>query len=135
VTRVKKSHLTATSDARGLLVAGQFPDDIPFQPRRMFIVSRTPVDSVRGGHAHRTCHQYLVSVHGMVEVEWDDDDGTQIVILDDPTKGLYVPPLAWARQTYRSPDSVLVVLASHPYDVDDYVDDREEAAILRQASA
>lgn len=134
MTHVKENRLTATSDDRGLLVAGQFPDDIPFRPQRMFIVSRTPVDSVRGGHAHRTCHQYLVAVHGKVEVEWDDSQGTQVVILDDPTKGLYVPPLAWALQTYRAPDSVLVVLASHPYDVEDYVDDRDEAARLRRVA-
>ena len=131
MTHVKVTDLTAWADDRGLLVAGQFPHDIPFAPVRIFIVSRTPDASVRGGHAHRTCHQFLIAVHGRVEVEWDDADGTTVAVLDDPTQGLYIPPLAWARQTYRDADSVLIVLASHAYDVQDYIDDRVEAARCR----
>jgi UDP-2-acetamido-3-amino-2,3-dideoxy-glucuronate N-acetyltransferase len=40
--------------------------------------------------------------------------------------GIYVPPLVWASQFQYDPDAVLLVLASHPYDPDDYVRDYGE---------
>ena len=36
---------------------------------------------------------------------------------------LYVPPLVWAIQYKYSADALLLVLASDPYDPDDYVRD------------
>lgn len=128
---VDRLALTAVRDDRGLLVAGQYPDDLPFAPVRVFVVSDSRAGQVRGGHAHRTCHQLIMVVRGEVEVEWDDDQGTHIRVLDSPSDALYVPPLVWAKQTYARTDSVLLVLASHLYDVEDYVDDRDEAAALR----
>lgn len=38
-------------DSRGLLVAFNFPD-LPFTPRRVFVVSETPENILRGKHAH-----------------------------------------------------------------------------------
>jgi len=129
---VKPIALTAADDARGLLVAAQFPEQLPFAPERTFIISQSPVGVVRGGHAHRVCHQVLIAVGGRVKVEWDDDDGTQTVVLDNASTGLHIPPLAWAQQTYLDSACVLVALASHQYDVNDYVDDRAQAGVLRE---
>jgi UDP-2-acetamido-3-amino-2,3-dideoxy-glucuronate N-acetyltransferase len=39
--------------------------------------------------------------------------------------GIYVPPLVWASQFRYTTDAVLLVLASHPYDPDDYIRDYE----------
>lgn len=88
----------------------------------------------RGGHAHRTCHQVLIASAGRVRVELDETAGTREVTLSSPTQGLFVPALIWAKQTYIDDGSELVVLASHPYDVNDYIDDREVARKLRLAS-
>jgi hypothetical protein len=73
----------------------------------------------------------LIAVQGRVAVEWDDELGTQDMVLESPESGLYIPPLVWARQTYLDAASTLVVLASETYDVNDYLDDREEAARRR----
>ena len=96
------------------------------------MVSESPAGTQRGGHAHRRCHQVLISATGSVRVEFDDDDGTHVLELDNPTRGLDIPPLVWAKQTYVSEGASLVVLASLPYDVEDYIDDRYEAARLRK---
>jgi hypothetical protein len=45
------------------------------------------------------------------------------VQLDSPTLGLHVPPMIWATQYRYSTDAALLVLASHPYDADDYIRD------------
>lgn len=134
MVKVSRFELTAVTDARGLLTAAQYPEQLPFVPVRVFIVTDSPSGTERGGHAHRTCHQVLIAISGTVVVEYDDDAGTGSVALSDATAGLHIPPLAWAKQTYTSNGASIVVLASHAYDADDYIDDREAARNLRAAS-
>lgn len=134
VIRAQLIDLTKAADERGLLTAAQYSDQLPFAPIRIFIVTQSPAGTIRGGHAHRTCHQILVATAGRVVVEFDDDGGTQSFVLGDATKALHLPPLVWARQTYATEGASLVVLASHAYDAEDYIDDREAARSLRAAS-
>lgn len=112
------------ADLRGRLTAGEMPgDEIPFAPRRWFLVYDVPSREVRGEHAHRACHQFLVCVHGRVHVAVDDGRRRAEAVLDDPTLGIYVPPGIWGSQFRYDEDAVLLVLASHPYDPDDYIRD------------
>lgn len=110
------------SDLRGSLTVGDVPDDgIPFIPKRWFMVYDVPSREVRGEHAHRVCHQFLICVSGRVSVAVDDGQHRGEVLLDKPTLGVYVPPLVWASQFRYDADAVLLVLASHAYDPDDYI--------------
>ncbi|HEY8808819.1 MAG TPA: WxcM-like domain-containing protein [Solirubrobacterales bacterium] len=114
------------SDLRGKLTAGELPGDgIPFEPRRWFLVYDVPSREVRGEHAHRVCHQFLICVSGQVNVAVDDGEQRSEVVLDDPTVGLYVPPRVWASQYRYDGDAALLVFASHPYDSDDYIREYE----------
>lgn len=122
------------SDLRGRLTAGEFPGDgIPFTPQRWFLVYDVPSREVRGEHAHRACHQFLICVHGRVNVAVDDGTNRGEVVLEEPTVGIYVPPLVWASQFRYESDSALLVLASHPYDPDDYI--RDYDTFLDEATA
>jgi len=114
---------TEFSDLRGSLTAGEIPKDIPFAPRRWFLVYDVPNREVRGEHAHRVCHQFLICVSGSINVAVDDGERRDEVTLDGPTLGLRIPPLVWASQFRYDPSSVLLVLASHSYDPADYIRD------------
>lgn len=125
--RVAGSRLIALprfKDMRGHLVATEFAE-LPFTPRRSFLVFRVPSAQVRGEHAHRRCHQLLICVHGGVSVVVDDGTHRQEYRLDRPELGLYVPPMIWASQYRYAADGVLLVLASETYDPDDYIRDYE----------
>ncbi len=89
--------------------------------------------SERGGHAHRKCHQVLIAVKGEVEIEYVDLLGSHLVTLNSASVALHIPPGVWAKQTYLDEDSSLLVLASDPYDVADYVDDIDEALALLES--
>jgi UDP-2-acetamido-3-amino-2,3-dideoxy-glucuronate N-acetyltransferase len=120
------------SDLRGKLTAGEFPgESVPFEPRRWFLVYDVPSREVRGEHAHRVCHQFLICVSGQVNVAVDDGSRRGEVVLDSPTAGLYVPPRVWASQYRYDQDAVLLVFASHSYDRDDYI--REYEAFLQES--
>jgi hypothetical protein len=111
---------------RGNLTAGDFEKELPFQPKRHFLVFGVPGQEVRGEHAHHECHQFLIAPHGSVSVVADDGSARREVLLDHPSLGLYLPPLTWGIQYKYSSDAVLLVFASHPYDPDDYIRDYDD---------
>jgi UDP-2-acetamido-3-amino-2,3-dideoxy-glucuronate N-acetyltransferase len=132
VAGVRLHQLTHVMDLRGSLAAGEFSTDVPFLPKRYFLVFDVPGKEVRGEHAHRSCEQFLVCVRGSVSVVVDDGVGSEEVVLDRPDAGLYVPPLIWAVQYKYSADALLLVFASDHYDPADYVRDYDEFLRLVQ---
>lgn len=129
---------TTVADLRGSLTAGEVsPEGLPFAPKRWFMVYDVPTREVRGEHAHRECHQYLVCVSGSVNVAFDDGRSRGEVVLDHPSVGVYLPPMTWGTQYRYDSDAVLLVLASHRYDPDDYIREYDEflAAVAAGARA
>ena len=118
--------LTRVDDLRGSLVAGDAPAQVPFVPQRFFVVFGVPSKDVRGAHAHRSCEQFLVCTAGSVAVMVDDGSSRHELALESPDVGLYLPPLTWAVQYKYSAGASLLVLASQPYDAEDYIRDYDE---------
>lgn len=110
-------------DLRGNLTVGEFERQIPFTPERYFMVYDVPNREIRGEHAHHTCHEFLICVHGSCSIVADDGVDKIEVTLDTPDRGLYLPPMTWINLYNYSPDAKLLVFASHYYDNDDYVRD------------
>lgn len=108
---------------RGHLTALEFAQELPFVPQRIFMTYGMPSLCTRGEHAHRMCEQFLVCVKGECHVIVDDGENREEFCLNRPTFGLHVPPMVWAQEHQHSPDSVLMVLASRPYEVEDYIRD------------
>jgi len=121
-------------DLRGNLAACDFLEHLPFVPRRFFTVYNVPGKDVRGEHAHRQCHQFLVCMNGSLSILLDDGEQREELQLDRPSLGLYIPPMVWSVQYRYSPDGVLLVVASDPYNPADYIRDYEEFLRLRGAA-
>lgn len=128
--------LPHVSDLRGDLAVAELDELLPFRVARYFAVFDVPSTHVRGEHAHRRCHQFLTCLHGAVTLVVDDGEHRARVRLNRPELGVHVPPMVWGIQFEYSADAVLLVLASHPYDTDDYIRDYDEfrAAVARSAS-
>jgi dTDP-4-dehydrorhamnose 3,5-epimerase-like enzyme len=128
-TRVKgvTTHLfPLISDLRGSLSVGEFEKEIPFDVKRYFTVFNVPSQEVRGEHAHIECHQFLICMSGSCNVLVDDGTNRQEFILDQPNKGIYLPPMTWGVQYKYSKNAVLMVFASHYYDAKDYIRDYKQ---------
>ena len=121
---------------RGNLTALEFTRELPFVPRRIFMTYGIPSELTRGEHAHKECEQFLVCVHGECHVIVDDGENREEFCLNRPTQALLIPPMVWAQEHLHSADSVLMVLASHPYEPSDYVRDyREFRAMVKGEKA
>ena len=118
--------LTDVADLRGNLVAGEIGEFLPFEVKRFFVVHGVSSRQIRGQHAHRKCHQFLVCVRGSCRVIADDGKHRQEFLLDTPARGVYLPPKTWGVQYDYSNDASLLVLASHAYDPADYVRDYDQ---------
>lgn len=111
------------SDVNGSLGVIEGGRDVPFKIARAFYVYGVHAGDIRGQHAHKACHQFLVCVHGKVEVTCDDGKGKKTFVLDSPLKGLHIPPSIWAEQRYFSSDAMLLVLADRLFEESDYMRD------------
>jgi acetyltransferase-like isoleucine patch superfamily enzyme/dTDP-4-dehydrorhamnose 3,5-epimerase-like enzyme len=123
--------LPHVEDLRGSLSFGETFRNVPFEIRRYFLVHGVQDERIRGEHAHRHLHQFLVCVAGRCNVVTDDGRHRHEVVLDSPSKGLHIPPMVWATQYKFSADAVLLVLASEYYDAQEYIRDYDEYLNLR----
>lgn len=113
-------------DLRGALSFGEIGAHLPFAPERFFMVYDVPSREVRGEHAHKACHQFLVCVKGSLAIVVDDGERRDELVLDSPRLGLHIPPMVWGIQYRFSADAVLLVLASHRYEAADYIRNYDE---------
>ncbi len=114
-------------DERGNLVViegeGQ---DIPFDIKRVFYIYGSDSEVVRGQHANRETEFLMVNVGGTSKVRIDNGYEQEIVELNRPGMGLYLPTMLWKDMYDFSADSILLVLASKHYDAKEYIRDYNE---------
>ncbi len=118
--------LPEVTDLRGKLSFAEIGQFLPFAPERYFLVYDVPSEEVRGEHAHRDCHQFLICVRGSVTVITDNGHHKDQIEINRPSIGLHIPPLVWGIQFKYSSDAVLMVLASQKYDPSDYIRNYDE---------
>jgi len=119
-------HLPVIPDLRGSLSFAEIGQHLPFAPKRYFIVFNVASLEVRGEHAHKNLHQFLVCVSGSCTVMLDDGHTREEYLLNSPGIAVHIPPMVWAVEYKYSRDAVLLVLASDAYDPEDYIRDYDE---------
>lgn len=122
-------------DLRGALTIGDV-GHVPFDIARAYFVSGVGQGLIRGAHAHRRCHQLLIAVQGSLTCVCDDGEMRMEIRMNRPELALHIEPMVWGTQYQFEPGSVLGVLASLPYDPDEYIADyRTFLGEARAASA
>ena len=113
-------------DERGMLVALEEFNDIPFRIKRVYYMYDTLPGVVRGHHSHKALEQILICIHGTCKIRLDNGREKKIVLLEKPYEGLYISHAMWREMYDFSSDAVLMVLASEVYDESDYIRDYDE---------
>jgi dTDP-4-dehydrorhamnose 3,5-epimerase-like enzyme len=94
----------------------------------MFVVRDVPVGTTRGGHAHRSQRHLLICLAGKVVVDVRVEGDHRSFVLDQPQTGLLVESECGARKPFAADGSILVGLASAPYDRNDYQTEESQAS-------
>jgi dTDP-4-dehydrorhamnose 3,5-epimerase-like enzyme len=135
VATVRRIQFDVHADNRGKLVSLEGERNVPFHIGRVFYIFDIPPLAKRGGHAHRYCHQLLVAIRGSCEVVVSYlDFYKDLYYLTDPSHGLYIPPGVVVKIESFTQLCILMVLASEPYDPNDYVY-QFDTGTLAQAAA
>lgn len=113
-------------DDRGHLVVVEEKKDVPFSIARIFYIYGSDSEVVRGCHANRRSEFVLINVSGTSKVKVMDGKEERIIVLDKPHMGVYLPQMVWKEMYDFSPDSVLLCIASEPYDTSEYIRDYQE---------
>ncbi len=119
----RKLKFADLGDERGKLVVAEGGIDIPFEIKRVFYIYGSDGEVVRGQHANRESEFVLINVAGSSKVMITDGDDKEIVELNRPMDGVYIPKMIWKEMYDFSDDSVLLVLASTHYDGSEYIRD------------
>ena len=118
--------LTRINNPAGNITVIQNGDFLPFNIRRAYYLYDVPGGSERGGHAHRSLQQLIISASGAFDVIIDDGRNKKILQLNRPNFGLIVVPGIWREIVNFSSGAICLVLASEKYDADDYIRDYDK---------
>lgn len=115
--------LPKITDPRGNLTVAEELTNIPFDIRRAYWVYDVPGGESRGGHAHKRLLQLIVALSGSFHVTLDNGHERKTYLLNHPWEGLLVETKTWRTLDDFSSGAVCLVLASEPYEAEDYIED------------
>ena len=125
--KVELIEFTEHGDSRGRLIVVEGNNDIPFEIKRIFYIYGSDENIVRGQHANLKSEFVLINVAGTSKVKVKDGKGNEAVFcLNRPHTGIYIPKMVWKDMYDFSKDSILLVIASEPYDAGEYIKDYKE---------
>jgi dTDP-4-dehydrorhamnose 3,5-epimerase-like enzyme len=113
-------------DRRGNLSVIEEYKNIPFKIERTYWIYDVPGGEIRGGHAYKENQEFIVALSGSFDVILDDGKERKIFSLNRSYYGLYVPKGLWRQMANFSTNSLALIVASIPYNAEDYIYDYEE---------
>lgn len=100
----------------GTLIVIENSPSLPFNMRRIFIITDVVQGKSRGDHATKKTQLILIPVKGSCKVSVDDGKRKEIFNLNDASKGLYIAPMTWRSMFDFSPDCVLISVCDRKFD-------------------
>lgn len=88
--------------------------------QRGFWIYNVPAMNTRGGHRHHSCQMVLHCVTGSVNIYVQTPAIDQYFTLNSPDQYLFVDPHDWRLMHRFSPDAILTVFASKPFETTIY---------------
>lgn len=118
-------HLKKITDRRGNLSVIEQCADIPFEIKRTYWIYDVPGgEKKRSGHAYFQNEEFIVALTGSFDIVTDSGNKETIFSLNQADKGLYIPKMTWRKIENFSTNAVALVVASTPYNENDYICNR-----------
>jgi hypothetical protein len=109
-------------DPRGNLTFLQYPNQVPFEIKRVFWTYDVPSGETRGGHAYKTQQELIIALSGSFDVIITNKDGQfEKYHLNRSYFGLFLPSNTWRHMENFSTNSLGLHVSSSIYYEDDYI--------------
>ncbi len=128
---VKIIELPKILDPRGNLSYFENSNQIPFDIKRTYWIYDVPGGGIRGSHAFKESHEFIIALSGSFDVILNDGKNKKIYSLNRSYHGLYVPNLLWRSIENFSTNSLALIVSSIAYDENDYIRDFDNFKIIK----
>ena len=105
---------------------------LPFDIKRVYYLYDVPGGENRGAHAHRELEQLIIAASGSFDITLDDGNTRRTFNLSRPYLGLYMPAGLWRELDNFSSGAICLVMASRPYEEQDYIRDYQTFKTLKE---
>ena len=122
----RKIDLPKILEDRGNLSFLEGNKHIPFPIKRTYWIYDVPGGEMRGGHAYKSLHEFIIALSGSFDLVLDDGNGKRTYSLNRSYNGIYVPNMIWRELVNFSTNSLCLILASELYNEQDYIRDYAE---------
>ena len=113
-------------DERGNLSVLESGKHIPFRIKRSYWIYDVPGGCLRGSHAFRTPHEFIIALSGSFDAVIHDGVEERRYSLSRSYYGLYLPPMHWRTLDNFSTNSLALVVSSAEFTEEDYIRDFDE---------
>ena len=110
--------LKSIVDSRGCLTV--IENCLPFEVKRIFYIHGVD-KSIRGNHRHKLTTQAAICINGSCKILNDNGIEQTMFELNTKTKCLLLFPEDYHAMLDFTSDAILLVLASHNYNPEDYI--------------
>jgi len=118
--------LPKIKDSRGNLSFFENSTQIPFNIKRTYWIYDVPGGEIRGSHAFKESHEFIVALSGSFDVVLHNGEHEVKYSLNRSYSGLYVPNLIWRRLENFSTNSLALIVSNIGYNEHDYIRDFDE---------
>lgn len=113
-------------DRRGNLSFIEAEQHIPFQIARVYWIYDVPGGQRRGSHAFKSQQEVIIALSGSFDVLLDNGKEKKKYTLNRSYNALYIPKMIWRSLENFSTNALCLVIASEPYNEDDYIRNYKE---------
>ena len=121
IEKVKIIDLPKILDPRGNLSFLESNNHVPFDIKRTYWIYDVPGGEIRGSHAFKKSHEFIIALSGSFDVVLNDGKKEVKHSLNRSYYGLYVPNMLWRRVENFSTNALALIVSSIPYDQNDYI--------------
>jgi len=121
IEKVKIIDLPKILDSRGNLSFLESNIHVPFEIKRIYWIYDVPGGEIRGSHAFKKSHEFIIALSGSFDVVLNDGKKEVKHSLNRSYYGLYVPNMLWRRVENFSTNALALIVSSIPYDQNDYI--------------
>ena len=132
IEKVKIIDLPKILDPRGNLSFLESNNHVPFEIKRTYWIYDVPGGEIRGSHAFKKSHEFIIALSGSFDVILNDGKKEVKYSLNRSYYGLYVPNMLWRRVENFSTNSLALIVSSIPYDQNDYIRNFDEYKKLNE---
>jgi len=122
--KVKLIDIPTHADSRGILSSIEQNIDISFEIKRVFYIHH--ITGNRGNHAPIDTDELLIPISGSFSIRLYDKTSSKVFLMNDITKGLFIPRLIFLEMFDFSENAVCLVLANTKYDANKYLRTKED---------